>query len=535
MLDEMMKTRPYAKQANSKQTKQPSRLALYGRFLLHWSWYIVLSMTVISVASALIPDIPSQESYQATLQVQVQLPSGFDNAANVKSTSTFFSGLFVSPGTLDLALSTLHRTPKFRTLQLLSLQTIVTAVPVLNTNEILLNALGDTPQDASTLVTSIYQALLQKVHTQRSLVVNGLNTILTNELNNAEIDLAITTTELENLLATHSTSYFQYDQLTKSYEVRLKLVNTLYKMQGLLLQQDFTHSDILSLGSTVPQITTIPGTGPTKAQRLALSPFIGLIMGLGGALLASRFSTALPLSGKKREIVLPPATIVVPALTDLKKKHIQVLEQATSWAIPLLLRLRYQAQEHEKRFRLILITSPKGGEGKSTLATGLALAASRDGLHTLLVDANPQRPVLHTWFQVSNTVGTLDTIRSMAAGGADTSPLLDTSFTKLSVLPIGKASQEGSSESPEGSLRVDGLRPFTDSLTKKGDLIIFDGPSLLSDLGATNLAMLADVVLLVVDAHSSQVPVVLQAETWLSNIGVSPIIVLNRTRPEFTE
>src|SRR6266487_5152650 len=227
MLDEMMKTRPYAKQANSKQTKQPSRLALYGRFLLHWSWYIILSMTVISVASALIPDIPSQESYQATLQVQVQLPSGLDNTANVKSTSTFFSGLFVSPGTLDLALSKLHRTPKFRTLQLLTLQTIVTAVPVLNTNEILLNALGDTPQDASTLVTSIYQALLQRVHTQRSVVVNGLNTILTNELNNAEIDLANATTELENLLATNSTSFFQYDQLTKSYEVRLKRVNTL--------------------------------------------------------------------------------------------------------------------------------------------------------------------------------------------------------------------------------------------------------------------------------------------------------------------
>jgi len=123
----------------------------------------------------------------------------------------------------------------------------------------------------------------------------------------------------------------------------------------------------------------------------------------------------------------------------------------------------------------------------------------------------------------------------MAAGGVDASPLLDTSITKLSVLPIGKASQEDSPESLEGSLRADRLRPFTESLTEIGDIIIFDGPSLLSDLGATNLAMLADVVLLVVDAHRSQVPVILQAETWLSNIGVSPIIVLNRTGPEFTD
>ncbi len=535
MLDEMMKTRLYAKQANNKQTKQQSRLALYGRFLLHWCWYIILSMTLISAASVFIPDTPSLESYQATLQVQVQLPSGINNAANIKSTATFFSGLFLSPSTLDLALSTLHRTPKFRTLQLLTLQTVVTAVPVVRTNEILLSALGGTQQDATTLVTSIYQALLQRIHTQRSVVVDGLNTILTNELNSANIDLANATAELENLVATHNTSFFQYHQLNKSYQVRLKWVNTLYTMQRLLLQQDFTHSDILSLGSTTPQITTIPGVGPTKAQRLALSPLIGLIMGLGGALLASRFSTALPLSGKKRELVLPPATIVVPALTDLNKKRMQVLEQATSWALPLLLRLRYQAQEHEKRLQLILITSPKGQEGKSTLATGLALSAAQDGLHTILVDAYPQRPVLHTWFQLPNTVGTLDSIRSMAAVGMHASPLLNTSITKLSVLPIGKASQEGSPESLEGSLRVDGLRPFTESLTKRGDIIIFDGPSLLSDPGATNLAMLADVVLLVIDAHSSQSPVVLQAETWLSNMGVSPIIVLNRTGPEFAQ
>src|SRR6516164_5449493 len=90
MLDEMMKTPPYAKKENSKQAKQQSRLASYSRFLLHWSWYIILSMTLISVASVLIPDTPSLESYQATLQVQVQLPSGFDNAAQVKSSATFF-------------------------------------------------------------------------------------------------------------------------------------------------------------------------------------------------------------------------------------------------------------------------------------------------------------------------------------------------------------------------------------------------------------------------------------------------------------
>jgi non-specific protein-tyrosine kinase len=255
-------------------------------------------------------------------------------------------------------------------------------------------------------------------------------------------------------------------------------------------------------------------------------------MGLGGVLLASRFSNTLPLQAKRRAMVLPHITEVVPVLPKLHSNRLQVLQKASSPSLQVLRHLRYQASEHEQRLQLITITSPKGREGKSTLATSLALAAAQSGQRTILVDANPRKPVLHTWFKLPNTHGTLDTIRSLAGDTVDPSPIRVTSIMKLGLISIGNADQKESSDTLKEPLRVDGLEPFTELLRSQADLVIFDGPSLLTDAGGTNLVMLSDVVLLVVDVQKSQSTTVLEASALLSEMGVSFATVLNRARSE---
>jgi Mrp family chromosome partitioning ATPase len=67
------------------------------------------------------------------------------------------------------------------------------------------------------------------------------------------------------------------------------------------------------------------------------------------------------------------------------------------------------------------------------------------------------------------------------------------------------------------------------------DVIIFDGPSLLSDASAINLVALSDVVLLVIDAQTSRNPKVLEAQALLANIGAPFATVFNRARPGYLE
>jgi Mrp family chromosome partitioning ATPase len=106
---------------------------------------------------------------------------------------------------------------------------------------------------------------------------------------------------------------------------------------------------------------------------------------------------------------------------------------------------------------------------------------------------------------------------------------------KLGLVSIGNADPKESSDTLKEPLRVDGLEPFTELLRSQADLVIFDGPSLLTDATATNLVMLSDVVLLVVDAQKSQSTTVLEASALLSEMGVSYATVLNRARPEAVE
>ncbi len=510
------------------------RLAEYSKLLLRWGWFVALAIIVITFASSRIPDALSVSSYQATLRVQVRLPSGLSAATSIDAATTFYSGLLVSPATLNSALLQITKLQQFKDLQLSDLEAAVRAAPVLSTNEVLLVASSDTPQDATILVTNVYQALINEMQHENTLVVNSLNNALNTELTQLDADAANSTAELQSLSAAHQTKSFQYLLLSNLHTKQLQRIN---RINGLLLtlqQQGVGSNSILALGSNTPDITTVSTNQPTQGQRLALAPLVGLIMGLSGAMLASRFSNKLPLRGKKREKVLPYVTTIIPVLPKLhnNRLRLQVLNKFSAEYLLLLRRLVAQAGEDEKELHFITITSPKGQEGKSTTATGLAIAAAQSGLRTTLVDVNSQRPVLHTWFQHPNMTGTLDAIRSLAKGIVGPSPILSTSVTNLSLIPIGNPNQGESSNALVETLRVDGLRALTELLASKTDLIIFDGPSLLTGPSAVNLASLSDIVLLIIDAKKSKSSTVLEAREFLSTMGVPFVTVLNRIERE---
>jgi tyrosine-protein kinase len=509
------------------QTNRRSRLAPYVKLLLRWSWFVVIAIILTTACTSLLPDIPSADSYQATLQVQVHLPPTMADQTSLNDTATFISQLLVSPDTLSLAL------PKHQDLQLGDLQALVTAAPVTGTNIVLFSASGSSPKDAAALITDVYQAFLQKVQNERALVLNGLSQILGNELKQSEDEVANTNSQIQNLVAIHQEASFEFRQLNSLYLQQQQRVNTINTLLLTMQQQGAGRYDILGLGSNTPTITTVPASAPTRGQRLALSPLIGLIMGLGGVLLATRFSNALPLRGKKREQLLPHIAAIVPRLPKMKRHRMAVLQNASSNCLQLLRHLSYQTSKHEKRLKLITVTSPKGREGKSTLATCLATAAAQHGLRTLLVDANPRQPVLHEWFKLPGTPGMLDTIQALAVSGdAISFAPHPTSIANLDVLPIGGADQKRSRDTLEEPLRIDGLYRFTEQFRQQTDLIVFDSSSLLTDTSAANLAMLSDVVLVVVDAQKSKSTLVLEAEALLSEMNVSFAIVLNRARPE---
>ncbi len=518
------------------QTSWSGWLAPSIQFLLHWGWFIALAIILALVTTSLLPDNTTPASYAATLRIQSPQPASFTsntttnnvtmnsmltNNTVTKNAATFYSNIFVSPTTLSLVL------PEHKDLQLADLTALVTATPVANTNVIQLTAMGETPQQAATLVNDIYHAIETELQVNRSKLTDKLTTALNAELQQCELDEQTTAQTLQMLTNAGLANSTDYRETSSLDTEQLQRITAINKQLLVLTQPETPGSGIFKLANTTPDITTVVGNAPTQSQRLALSPLIGLIMSLGGIFLVNTFSNKLPLRGKKREIVLPHIIATIPILPKLRDDRIQIFK-SLSPCLPLFRNLRYQASEHERPLKLITVTSPKGREGKSTVALGLALAATQSGLRTLLVDANPQRPILHTWFQFPNLTGTLNIVRTLTAGLPGTLPIFRTVEPNLALLPLGNKQ-----ELPDvliEPLPVDGLRPFIALLRNQADIIIVDGPDLLSDANAANLIQLSDMTILVVDAKKSESTAIIEAESLLSTIGISFATILNRAK-----
>ncbi len=205
------------------------------------------------------------------------------------------------------------------------------------------------------------------------------------------------------------------------------------------------------------------------------------------------------------------------------------LQKASPTCQPLLLKLPYHFSGQGKSLRVISVTSPARHEGKSTVAAMLAAAAASRGLRTTLIDANLQRPVVHSWFAVPNTPGLLSTMRSSADEVISPSLAKSTAIANLSVIPAGAIKQS------EGMLQVRELEARIELIRQEADLIVFDSPPLLADPNAIHLAALSDVTLLVADAQRSKASKASEAEKILSDSGIDFATVLNRANRDSVE
>ena len=146
----------------------------------------------------------------------------------------------------------------------------------------------------------------------------------------------------------------------------------------------------------------------------------------------------------------------------------------------------------------LVVTSAAPQEGKTLIATNLAVTFARGGARVLLVDCDIHRPRLHRVFRVSRAPGLMDLLRSRAA---HTTPnqrvtaVRTTGIDRLSFLPCGAEPQDN----PE-LLEPAMLRGMLKQLRAEFDVILLDTPPVLVSADAATLAASADGVIMVVRA-----------------------------------
>ena len=140
--------------------------------------------------------------------------------------------------------------------------------------------------------------------------------------------------------------------------------------------------------------------------------------------------------------------------------------------------------------KTVLITSAQPGEGKTSVATSLALVQALAGQRVLLIDADTRQPTLHEVTAVPREPGLLDVLSGRATLEEALRQAKDGGFH---VIPAGAPTPN--TPSLLASQRMDALLA---DLTARFDLVILDSPPVMAASDSRILARKIDATVVVV-------------------------------------
>jgi len=264
---------------------------------------------------------------------------------------------------------------------------------------------------------------------------------------------------------------------------------------------------------------------PTTLVNVTLATFGGLLAGVAAALGRERFNNTVrderdikkvvssrPLGHIPHDKTLRAGLTMdfgVPAIAAGAFRHLSTaLSVACSDRSPAT----------------ILVTSPREGEGKSTVALNLAAAFAASGKTVVLVDADIGNPVPARRAGHGEAPGLADVIHSEVAP----LPLSAMAIDSLKVIGAGRMRDKD----PADLLASSACGKFFKQLTETFDYVIVDSPSLLDGPEAEAVACWADGVLLVTRRGKSKLSDCYASVTQLSDIGAEVVgVVLNDVSP----
>lgn len=180
--------------------------------------------------------------------------------------------------------------------------------------------------------------------------------------------------------------------------------------------------------------------------------------------------------------------------------------------------------------RAYAVSSPKVGEGKTTITSNLGVALSKAKLKVVLVDADLRRPTLHRAFGLGRGPGLREILREDVPHTEELSKrgsIRETRFANLSVIPAGV----GDEDSVE-LLNSDRLPELLTELNKSFDVVLVDTPPALHMVDTRIIARACDGVILVVRAAVTTVDEAANARDLFDRDGVHLVgTILNDFNP----
>lgn len=185
------------------------------------------------------------------------------------------------------------------------------------------------------------------------------------------------------------------------------------------------------------------------------------------------------------------------------------------------LRTNIQFLAPDKEIRVIMATSARFGEGKTTTIANLAVTYAREGKRVLVIDTDLRRPSLHAVFKQSNRSGLTDVLTRKYEMEQAIRP---TFVERLFLLPAGPLPP-----SPAELLVTRSMAQLVENCRQAYDIVLIDTPPVYALTDAQIVSSLCDGVLLVVEAGRVKRKMVLKAKANLERAGAKLLgVVLSK-------
>lgn len=254
--------------------------------------------------------------------------------------------------------------------------------------------------------------------------------------------------------------------------------------------------------STKIRVVDNPGSGyqvePKMSMYLSVSGFLGALIGFGVILLADWADMSFRSPTEIHEKLGVP---VIGRIPFIEKNQSKITGKASALATAgkhtssaneayrsCRTAMLFLAKEHNAK--IILLTSPSAGDGKSTTATNVAISFAQAGYKTILIDADLRRPRCHVYLGQDKAPGLKDLMTKTTDHHGLIRAIED--YENLHLLSSG-----GHPSNPTEFFESQQFKKLLADLRSEFDFIIIDSPPVLPVADATALSTMVDMVFLV--------------------------------------
>jgi len=284
--------------------------------------------------------------------------------------------------------------------------------------------------------------------------------------------------------------YIQYGILKREIENHQNLYNALISRTN---EQNVTEKvqDINVWVVDKAQVPQFPAK-PNKKRNILLGLIMGLFGGVGLALFLEYLDNTIKTPDDIEERYNLPVLSSIPKSKAKKKPLCRLVLEKPSSALAesfKTLRTSVLLSSADAPPRAILVTSMAPQDGKTSIASNLAITLAESGSRTVLIDADLRRPTVHEIFGLQNTAG----LSTFIAGKSDIKVHEYPAHKNLYIVTSGPKPPN-----PSEMLISKRLELFIGHFKKKFDFIILDTPPIISVSDALVMSKIVDASIIVV-------------------------------------